>query len=1278
MHPALHVTPNLQRLPEFPGDEPLVVDEDFSGSDSSDEEAAIDLAQAASSARSALQRLAARQDLFLPASWADEDSEARRDPEAEASSELVGTLRELAEVSAHHGRHSSRSRNSSSGLGVRPRRVSTYPDFLEKDDANHSAGPAIRRIRSAHYCPAEEGVRRPSALEAEMPVPDEALRYSKSLSYDEGRVSPPDSPKTSPCSAQRPTDQAAADEEELSAKLDAPSGMRQRRVSKPPEPIEEDSTWHEEPVWEGRPSDATEPEQPVPSESGTKSPAEGSTHEEAKDASPPDSVPPSAVPREDPLSREEEASHLRFSFEAELGPPILIEGQLWKKRPKLSRTTKVFRLLRREARALLSRGEEWLAGGGSLHLGRVGILAREVMALLGTHDAPRSLEDSQDVQPVSEKYVDDITQEPVWDKTPVCLREGGILSWVRPSSERPTLQERNEERSPTLDAQRLGEVGPLRGSSVEYMGPQRSPQTPGGSDPEGSLYVFRIFPTHNLRRQPLTFAAESLADAELWIAKLQAGMAPPRPPPPAARRCARLVEFWEAKGPPLDAEPPPAWLRLEVLRTAGLVASSEAGEARNSAGSLQAEGGPAPFASVAGTHNLYVLGRVHSSYFRTATRYGVDCSGVTQFGHCFELPLVLENPDEHVELMVYHEPEYDDSEPVLLGGICVPLFAFRRGKRLCLQLPLKQDDATRRGLVNVAFGHLTIAVYVDQPLGHLFLPVEPPLDNDQPASAQRPTQAGLNWEDLEKQISRLVELIQMVFGRWQMNVIYVIQWESFYYSLGWLLFLEVWFLIFWRWSLTVLIALLLKRTLDLRPKKDDKASVGSSDVEERPKGSDAKPRRSPDETTRRAGSSESTQCDAPDVVIWEAERRFMFGGFSCDYLIEGFDVAPFMDAFGNECGWPQAFIYLGDVRYRYQWEIVVNAETDENGWQYAFAFTYDAQWRRTMDTVSTWVRRRQHHGRCLGLAPEDFVGKGDVGTGNLGIGSPSFDESSPEQTKAPVESMLTENDQYNRYISLYLSIRNDVDFTLSLLERHKNLFTWKDHDVSTIIVVLLAALLVLTWIVPTSVIFAFIIAFTFYIGSAMGQRKRQHREDFLKELSKLSNSITSKSIVFNGDELCKALEEKGVTRLTLRDWCNANFKTQFNLKSFDPCRTLAELADLVVESSPLIETTVRRYRAWHSDVYGNFLDHVPSDSTDYDSTCVCYGLGGAPLTEVPEELPVNEEPEIREQAGEKQEPEAEETSEADIKEEPAVREDTQDGDAEDEVLEGKDDSPAES
>ena len=41
-------------------------------------------------------------------------------------------------------------------------------------------------------------------------------------------------------------------------------------------------------------------------------------------------------------------------------------------------------------------------------------------------------------------------------------------------------------------------------------------------------------------------------------------------------------------------------------------------------------------------------------------------------------------------LQVYHEPEYDDSEPILLGGIRLPLFSLRRQRRLGLELPLKQ------------------------------------------------------------------------------------------------------------------------------------------------------------------------------------------------------------------------------------------------------------------------------------------------------------------------------------------------------------------------------------------------------------------------------------------------------------------------------------------------------------------------------------------------------------------------------------------------------------
>eukprot|EP00434_Breviolum_minutum_P024304 symbB.v1.2.021463.t1/scaffold1852.1/size98719/3 len=190
-----------------------------------------------------------------------------------------------------------------------------------------------------------------------------------------------------------------------------------------------------------------------------------------------------------------------------------------------------------------------------------------------------------------------------------------------------------------------------------------------------------------------------------------------------------------------------------------------------------------------------------------------------------------------------------------------------------------------------------------------------------------------------------------------------------------------------------------------------------------------------------------------------------------------------------------------------------------------------------------------------------------------------------------------------------------------MLEKHKNLITWKDQDVSSIMAYLLVICLVISCLLPTKVIFAGLVAFTFYIGSLMGERKRQFRGNFLHELSKLGSLHgASKKVEFHGDELCSVLEENGITRLLLRDWCNGSFKTQFNLKSFDHCSTLAQLADLVVQSSPTIDTTPRRYRSWHSDVYGNFLDHVPSDSTDYDASCICYKLpfGAFPEIDVSE------------------------------------------------------------
>ncbi|CAJ1380461.1 unnamed protein product [Effrenium voratum] len=422
----------------------------------------------------------------------------------------------------------------------------------------------------------------------------------------------------------------------------------------------------------------------------------------------------------------------------------------------------------------------------------------------------------------------------------------------------------------------------------------------------------------------------------------------------------------------------------------------------------------------------------------------------------------------------------------------------------------------------------------------------------------------------------------MVFVRWQNNVILVIQWEHFWYSLAWLLFLQLWFLLLWRWSLAIIAALLLmKRTWDLRP------AVAPLAPELRTEPLEAPWRR---RAAQRRHTTESSLGEPPDLVIWEAERRFMFGGFSADYLIDGFDQPQWVDGYGHECGGPQAIIFLGGQRFRYQWKVVVNADTDENGWQYAFAFTQDAQWRHTMDTVQTWVRRRQHHGRCLlGSEPAE---------------SETFAFDASPEAKA-VESSLTENDQLNQYIRLYLSIRNDVDFVLGILEKHKmNLLTWKDRQVSTIVTWLLAAILLICCLVPTRVIFAGIIGFTFYIGSLMGHRKRGHRRDFLRELAKLSNSKRE----YHGRENWSVLEENGVTRLLLRDWCNASYKTQFNLKNLGAVGRPGGAGLPTHPAAQALQILAL------GDVYGNFLDHVPSDSTDYDTSCICYKLHG-PLPE---------------------------------------------------------------
>jgi len=567
----------------------------------------------------------------------------------------------------------------------------------------------------------------------------------------------------------------------------------------------------------------------------------------------------------------------------------------------------------------------------------------------------------------------------------------------------------------------------------------------------------------------------------------------------------------------------------------------------------------------------------------------------------------------------------DEQEPPLFGDISIPLFAFRRNGLVSLRLPLKQASATRRGIVNVSFGNLIVTGLLAQPKGNLVLPVEPPLPSD-PATDKQAQEQPLNLADLEMQIGRIDALIQLIFVRWQGNFVYAIQWERPWFSLAWLAFMMVWCVLLWQWSLAILAVIFLKNSFDIwRGRRFCSQTDGlQGGIEPLPPGFfSGLIAESPGEFTARSATATPgtlspdrqvfTDVLVPqDLVVWEAERRIVFASFSADYLADGLDLPVWTDDRGQGCMGPRSVVLHADRRFRYQWKVVVNESTDENGWQYAFAFTEGAEWRRTWDNFQTWVRRRQHHGRCVGPIedpPSTAIGEAPpVEQERMRRLSSDFDGGEGGGGATMREVTLSENELFSQYIKLYLSIRNDVDFVVGQIEKYKNLLTWKDETVTTIIIVILIAVLVLSLYIPTRFVFAFFVGLTFYVGELVGRRKRSNRALFLDELSKWSSSVSGMPLNWQGGDDCSKLEEKGITRLRLRDWCNRKYKTHLNLRTVGDCGSLAVLADIVVFASNEFEKNPRRYRAWHSDFYTNFLDHVPSDAAEHDASTLVYKL----------------------------------------------------------------------
>mmetsp|Transcript_25406 Transcript_25406/g.59110 ORF Transcript_25406/g.59110 Transcript_25406/m.59110 type:complete len:1414 (+) Transcript_25406:10-4251(+) len=881
-------------------------------------------------------------------------------------------------------------------------------------------------------------------------------------------------------------------------------------------------------------------------------------------------------------------------------PDSTLQGLVWKRRAYLSRAAKVTRLIRKEAQNLISDKQDWLSGLGNIQLEKVAGIAKALMSAVGE---PRKKALTDGGHELDEHFKEK------FDRRFLCLRNGALM-WAKLPEKHDISYSRGGMESLSLSPmRRIGSivhspqgvsqryvtaVEPLYGGSAEYVGSQRG------------MHIVRVFLPHQVMRETLTFAMDSQPEAEKWVQVLRHAAQFPLPKPVPHRPCCscfgkaakdgttRCGDFINARGPPEGEEPAFATIELEIISATGL--GLPEGVLRNRPGAF----------------SPYVLGRLGRNEFRTPTRYQAGSHAV--FDERYVLPVEEEGADELIHLEVYHEPEFEDHEPLLLGAITVPLFTCERNKRLYKVVQLTQTSITRQGYVNASFGHLAIAVKFRQPIGHLWLPVEPALEIGGATGSSSTTVASkkksVDMADLELQISRFDALLQLIIG-WQTNIAFMLQWERSRFSLAWLIFLEVWMLFAWAYSLSIMCFLVIYWSYQWRPSLVHQAVVKVIDG-------------LANTATRNAGDDSSLfEAEGKDKIVWEAERRIVLAGFSAEYLHD-FETQQWTDEAGEICAGPQLVVLEEDGRAaRYHWKVVVNDMTDENGWQYASGFG-STHWMRSFDTFSSWVRRRQHYGKLVAylegdvpdlehgnsshLSEEEVRTRSRTISNAADVGSIAFGAAQKAASSELLDLMPSENNQLKRWIRLYVSIRDVIDFWLVLLEKHKNLFTWKDKTVTKVVVTLVFVLALLALVVPTHFIFAFLIGLAFYIGYLMGEGKRKNRAIFLDALGDWCRSLCAEELVLKSTDACTVLEERGITRLALRNWCNTTYSVGLDLRTVDSCQVLTELADMVIFASEKFEKAPRRYRAWHSDIYNNFFDHVPSDVSEHDPGSACYRM----------------------------------------------------------------------
>eukprot|EP00811_Abedinium_folium_P033021 NODE_6015_length_1712_cov_7.593691.p1 GENE.NODE_6015_length_1712_cov_7.593691~~NODE_6015_length_1712_cov_7.593691.p1 ORF type:complete len:477 (-),score=123.45 NODE_6015_length_1712_cov_7.593691:281-1540(-) len=393
-----------------------------------------------------------------------------------------------------------------------------------------------------------------------------------------------------------------------------------------------------------------------------------------------------------------------------------------------------------------------------------------------------------------------------------------------------------------------------------------------------------------------------------------------------------------------------------------------------------------------------------------------------------------------------------------------------------------------------------------------------------------------------------------------------------------------------------------------------------------------------------SGSSDARDADddaaaAPAIERFENERRMLFGNFMSQRLRTWWhDPPPWCDAEGRPAEPPQTT--EGGVPR--SWCVYVSKNTDDNGWRYATHFGRGAAWRKCFSS-DTYVRQRRWYvGRVNSAAAAAAVAAAAPlvsSHSSSSIGSLASAMKRKQGFVPPVAEVETVptghnnapkggpifglgrtpfHDLYQQSLMRWAYLQRHMEHCLDHYERRKNLFLGATLHTANIGWLAIFFLLVISCFVPTrALVLCWLYSF-FWKGRANGKLMRQHRDAFIKQLK---DEALNKRWLEDEDSRtssnnwgpCTPVDEvidAGVQLLPLRDWIRTEFlagRPIVSLRAVQACKTLADLAGLVIWTSEHFPRSVKQSRVWYRSPVGNFLQHVPTDVNLFRPLTYCPG-----------------------------------------------------------------------